>query len=61
MKTILVTYKAVYVGEKKFVVPDDFDIADNDAVYKLLEDCGEVKLVNEAEFDELDYGDVFEL
>lgn len=47
--------------KKKFVVPDDFDIADNDAVYKLLEDCGEVKLVNEAELDELDYGDVFEL
>ena len=61
MKTILVTYKVVYIGEKEFVVPDDFDIADNDAVYKLLEDCDEVKLVNEAEFDELAYGDVFEL
>lgn len=61
MKTILIAYKAVYIGEKEFVVPDDFDIADNDAVYKLLGDCGEVKLVNEAEFDELDYGDVFEL
>ncbi len=32
MKTILVAYTAVYVGEKEFVVPDDFDIADNDAV-----------------------------
>lgn len=46
---------------KKFVVLDDFDIANSDAVYKLLEDCGEVKLINEADSNELYYGDVFEL
>lgn len=61
MKTILVAYKAIYVGEKEFVVPDDFDTANDDAVYKLLADCDETKLVNEAELDVLDYDEVFEL
>lgn len=61
MKTILVAYKAIYVGEKEFVVPDDFDIANDDAVYNLLVDCDETKLVNEAELDTLDYDEVFEL
>ena len=61
MKTILVAYKAIYDGEKEFVVPDDFDITNEDAVFKLLEDYGEIKLANEAELDELDYEDVYEL
>lgn len=61
MKTILVAYKAIYVGEKEFVVPDDFDTTNDDAVYKLLADCDETKLVNEAELDVLDYDEVFEL
>jgi len=61
MKTILIAYRTTSVGEKEFVVPDDFDITNEDAVFKLLEDYGEIKLANEAELDELDYEDVYEL
>lgn len=61
MKTILVAYTAIYVGEKEFVVPDDFDTANDGAVYELLANCDETKLVNEAELDTLDYDEVFEL
>lgn len=61
MKTILVSYRTTSVGEKEFEVPDDFDIKDESAILKLLEDYGEVKLFNESELDELDYEDVYEL
>ena len=61
MKTILVSYRTTSVGEKEFVVPDDFDIEDDSAILKLLASYGEVKLFNESELDELDYEDVYEL
>lgn len=61
MKTILVSYRTTSVGEKEFEVSDDFDIEDESAILKLLEDYGEVKLFNESELDELDYEDVYEL
>ena len=61
MKTILIAYRTTSVGEKEFIVPDDFDVTDDDAVWKLLVGYGEVKLFNESELDELDYEDVYEL
>lgn len=61
MKTILVAYRTISVGEKEFIVPDDFDIEDDSAIWKLLVEYGEVKLFNDSELDELDYEDVFEL
>lgn len=61
MKKILVSYRTTSVGEKEFEVPDDFDIEDDSAVWKLLVEYDEVKLFNESELDELDYEEVYEL
>ena len=36
MKTILIAYRTTSVGEKEFIVPDDFDVTDDSAIWKLL-------------------------
>lgn len=61
MKKILVAYTTTSVGEKEFEVPDNFDIEDESAIYRLLLEYGEVNLFNESELDDLDYEDVYEL